>query len=65
MKVDTTSGPGGLSLLKEFWDFNKPHIQAIRNGLMLGRIDIIRLNFGIVTRIPKVTELRTSANSGH
>jgi hypothetical protein len=36
MKVDTTSGPGGLSLLKELWDFNKPHILAILNGLMLG-----------------------------
>ncbi|KAK1617943.1 hypothetical protein QYE76_023460 [Lolium multiflorum] len=56
MKVDTAPGPDGLSVIffKKFWSLSKPYILAILNGSALGRVDIARLNFGILSLIPKV-----------
>jgi hypothetical protein len=56
MKVDTAPGPNGLSMVffKNFWDLIKSYIRAIANGFALGRVDVERLNFGILTLIPKV-----------
>jgi hypothetical protein len=56
MKVDTAPGPDGWPVIffKKFWSLSKPHILAILNGFALGRVDIARLNFGILPLIPKV-----------
>jgi hypothetical protein len=56
MKVDTAPGPDGFPVIffKRFWALVKPYILAILNGFALGRVDIARLNFGVLTLIPKV-----------
>ena len=56
MKVDTAPGPDGLPVVffKTFWSLVKPFIMAITNGFALERVDLSRLNFGILTLIPKV-----------
>jgi hypothetical protein len=57
MKVDTAPGPDGLpaTFFKRFWHLVKPMIMDIANDFALGRVDIARLNFGILTLIPKIT----------
>jgi hypothetical protein len=42
MKVDTTP------------DHRQPYILAISNAFSLGRVDAARINFGVLTLIPKV-----------
>jgi hypothetical protein len=56
MKVDMAPGPGGfpVAFFKRFWHLVKPMIMIIANGFALGRVDIARLNFGILSLIPKV-----------
>jgi hypothetical protein len=56
MKSDTAPGPDGLPVLffKSFWPNVKLGVLHILNDFMLGRIDISRLNFAILTLIPKV-----------
>jgi hypothetical protein len=55
MKVDTTPGLDGLPVIffKKLWMLVKPYILAILNGFALGRVDISRLNFGVLSLIPK------------
>ncbi|XP_071674451.1 uncharacterized protein [Lolium perenne] len=56
MKTDTAPGPDGFPVFffKEFWQLAKPLILAIANGFALGRVDIARLNMGVLSLIPKV-----------
>ena len=56
MKVHTAPGPDGLPVIffKKFWPLVRPLIMEITNGFALGRVDISRLNFGVLTLIPKV-----------
>jgi hypothetical protein len=56
MRVDTALGPDGFPVVffKTFWRLLKPFVLAIANDFALGRVDIARLNFGILTLIPKV-----------
>jgi hypothetical protein len=53
MKSNTAPGPDGLPVIffKSFWPLVK---QGILNDFVVGRIDIVRLNFGILSLIPKV-----------
>jgi hypothetical protein len=55
-KTDTAPGPDGLPVLffKKFWPVLKPCVLEILNGFALGRVDISRLNFGILSLLPKV-----------
>ena len=55
-KTDTSPGPDGLpvAFFKTCWPFAKDLILDILNGFALGRVDISRLNFGILSLIPKV-----------
>jgi hypothetical protein len=55
-KTDTAPGPDGLPVLfyKKFWPLIKKEILEILNGFALGRVDIARLNFGILSLLPKV-----------
>jgi hypothetical protein len=56
MKPDSAPGPDGLSVafFKNFWEILKGPILAILNDFTLGRVDIARLNYGIISLIPKV-----------
>ena len=56
MKVNTAPGPDGfpVAFFKAFWTTVKPYVLAILNGFSRGMVDISRLNFGILTLIPKV-----------
>ena len=55
-KMDTTPGPDGFPVLffKTCWPFAKDLVLRILNGFALGTLDISRLNFGILSLIPKV-----------
>jgi mannosylglycoprotein endo-beta-mannosidase len=55
-KTATAPGPDGLpvAFFKKFWPVLKQWVLQILNDFMLGRIDISRLNFGILSLIPKV-----------
>jgi hypothetical protein len=55
-KSDTAPGPDGLPdiFFKKFWPFLRKEVLAILNGFAMGTIDIARLNFGILSLIPKV-----------
>ncbi|KAK1616897.1 hypothetical protein QYE76_022414 [Lolium multiflorum] len=56
MKTDTAPGPDGfpVAFFKRFWTQVKLGILHILNDFVLGRVDIARLNFGILSLIPKV-----------
>jgi hypothetical protein len=56
MKPDSAPGPDGLPVLffKKFWGTLKGVILQLLNDFALGRVDIARLNFGIISLIPKV-----------
>jgi hypothetical protein len=56
MKPDSAPGPDGLPVLffKRFWGILRGHILSLLNDFVLGRVDVARLNFGIITLIPKV-----------
>jgi hypothetical protein len=55
-KTDTAPGPDGLHVMfyKKFWMLIKKELLLILNGFALGTVDIARLNFGILSLIPKV-----------
>jgi hypothetical protein len=56
IKVDSALGPDGLpvSFFKKFWRILKGTILGLLNDFALGRVDIARMNFGVLTLIPKV-----------
>ncbi|KAK1693865.1 hypothetical protein QYE76_010562 [Lolium multiflorum] len=56
MKTDTAPGPDGfpVAFFKKLWPQVKLGILHMLNDFVLGRIDIARLNFGIISLIPKV-----------
>jgi retron-type reverse transcriptase len=56
MKSDTAPGPDGFPVLffKKFWRLVKHEVLHILNDFILGRIDVARLNFGVLSLIPKV-----------
>jgi mannosylglycoprotein endo-beta-mannosidase len=49
-------GPDGflVAFFKTFWSLLKPLIQQILNDFALGRLDISRLNFGVLSLLSKV-----------
>ena len=55
-KTETAPGPDGLPVkfYKTFWPLIKNLVLHILNGFALGTLDISRLNFGILSLIPKV-----------
>jgi hypothetical protein len=56
MKSDTVPGSDGFSVsfFKKFWPLVKHGVLHILNEIILGRIDIARLNSGVLSLIPKV-----------
>jgi hypothetical protein len=56
-KTDTAPGPDGFPVMfyKKFWPMLRRPVLRILNGFAMGTVDIARLNFGILSLIPKVT----------
>jgi hypothetical protein len=56
MKPDSAPGPDGFPVLffKHFWGILRGPILQILNDFTLGRVDISRLNYVIISLIPKV-----------
>jgi hypothetical protein len=55
-KTDTAPGPDGFPVIffKPCWSWLKPLLLNILNEFALGRLDNARLNFGVLSLIPKV-----------
>ncbi|XP_071683729.1 uncharacterized protein [Lolium perenne] len=55
-KTDTAPGPDGFSVsfFKHFWPGLRGLVLQIVNGFALGTVDVARLNFGVLSLIPKV-----------
>jgi hypothetical protein len=58
MKENSAPGPNGfgVSFFKKFWDILKGEIKAIFSDFHKGILDVKRLNFGVITPVPKVKE---------
>lgn len=58
MKTNTAPGPDGLPVCfyKEFWEQLKDQIKEMLDSLFKGRLDLWRLNYGVITLIPKIKE---------
>jgi hypothetical protein len=56
MKPDSEPGPDGfpMTFFKRFWGTLKGTVLSILNDFALGRVDIARLNYVILSLIPKV-----------
>jgi hypothetical protein len=56
MKADSAPGPDGfpVSFYKRFWGMLRGPMLQILNDFTLGRVDISRLNFGVLSLIPKL-----------
>ena len=56
MKTGTAPGPDRwpVEFFKKFWPSLKNVLHAIINGFALGQVDLARLNFGVISLIPKV-----------
>ena len=60
MKEDTAPGPDGytVTFYKRFWHILKDELLALMNDFFLGQLDIARLNYGVITLVPKVTDAK-------
>ena len=58
MKEDTAPGPDGfrVTFYKQCWESIKEELMEMINNFYLGTLDIARLNYGVITLIPKVEE---------
>jgi predicted glutamine amidotransferase len=56
MKEDSAPGPDGFGVVfyKEGWEFIKKELMPMINDFYLGNLDINRLNYGVITLIPKI-----------
>ena len=65
MKTDTAPGPDGwpVAMFKRFWPLLRGPIYEVCNGFMRGFVDIARLNYGVLSLIPKVPGRTTYAST--
>ena len=58
MKEDSAPGPDGfgVTFCKEFWEVIKDELTSMVNDFYMGGLDIDRLNYGVITKIPKIKE---------
>jgi mannosylglycoprotein endo-beta-mannosidase len=56
MKSDMAPGPDGfpVAFFQKCWPLVKHGVLHILNDFILGRIDIARINYGVLSLIPKV-----------
>ena len=53
-------GPNGFTVTfyKKFWHTIKGDLMEMMNDFFLGQLDIARLNYGVITLVPKVTDAK-------
>jgi hypothetical protein len=58
MKEESAPGPDGFSVrfYNNSWEVIKMDIMAMVNDFYLERMDLARLNYGVITLVPKVTD---------
>jgi hypothetical protein len=58
MRENSAPGPDGFSVsfYKSSWDTVKAELMNMVNDFSMGNLDIARLNYGVITLIPKVKE---------
>lgn len=58
MKINVAPGPNGFSaqFFQAFWEVIKPEIMEMFDYWMMGKLDLQRLNYGVITLIPKIKE---------
>jgi hypothetical protein len=58
MEVNSAPGPDGLPVgfYREFWTELKPFVLEIFNDFFKGELNISRLNYGMISLIPKTKE---------
>lgn len=61
MKTNTAPGPNGLPVCfyKEFWPQVKEQIKEILDRLFEDKLELWRINYGVITLIPKVKDANT------
>ena len=64
MKEDSAPGPDGfgVAFFKNFWEMIKDEIIDMVNDFYLGNLDISRLNYGVITLLPKIKNANTVKN---
>lgn len=58
MKTNSAPGPNGfgVSFFKRYWDSVKGDITSMFSDFYKGILDIKRLNYGVITLVPKIKE---------
>ena len=66
MKANSAHGPDGLpvAFFQKFWDRIQAVIMPMLQEFYIGTLVMSRLNFGVITLIPKVLGPQISANLG-
>jgi hypothetical protein len=61
MKENSTPRPNGFSVsfFKNFWELIKGDMLKMFQGFWREQLDIKRLNFGVITLVPKLKEANT------
>jgi hypothetical protein len=56
MKAGSAAGPDGLpvAFFQKFWPVPQPVIMKTFHEFYIGTLDLARLNYGVITLIPKV-----------
>jgi hypothetical protein len=64
--LDGALGPDGISLMfyQKFWDLVKPDIMDMFSDFYDGKLEIFRLNFAVLSLIPKEPGATSMKNSG-
>jgi hypothetical protein len=57
MKVNSAPGPDGF--IVSFWDQVKGHVVEMFNKFHRGELNLSRLNYGLISLIPKTKEANT------
>jgi hypothetical protein len=58
MKENSAPGPNGYGVIffKKFWEVIKDDLGAMFSDLYFGKLDVKRLNYGVITLVPKLKE---------
>lgn len=60
MKENSAPGPNGYGVVffKKFWEYIKEELKSMFNDFYNDKLDIQRLNYGVITLVPKLKEAK-------